>query len=254
MSDIWIGAIVFGLVFGGALFGMFLGRVLPTQHLSPEARDVIRVVMAMLATLSAVVLGLLTSSAIGSLAEKEGELRSSGVQFITLDRNLAAYGPETKGARDLLKQLLTERISQIWPEEGGGNVTLAVLGGGPGIDLVQQKLLGITPQTDGQRWLLSNALQITNTLAVSRWTLIEQIGSRFPWPFFITVVGWLAIIFASFGIFAPRNASMTAAFFVAALSLSGSIFMILEMDQPYGGVVKIPSTSLRIALDQLGRS
>ena len=95
--------IVFALVFGGALFGMFLGRILPNQHLSPEARDVIRIVMAMLATLSAVVLGLLTGSAISSLAEKEGELRSAGVQFIMLDRTLAAYGPETQNARDLLK-------------------------------------------------------------------------------------------------------------------------------------------------------
>src|SRR5436190_18902114 len=124
MSDILVGAIVFGLVFGGAVFGMLLGRILPDQHLSTEARDVIRIVMAMLATLSAVVLGLLTGSAISSLSEKDGELRNAGVQFIVLDRTLAEYGPETKDTRDLLKQLLSARISQIWPEEGG-NVSLA---------------------------------------------------------------------------------------------------------------------------------
>ena len=253
MSDILVGAIVFGLVFGGAVFGMVLGSILPDQHLSSEARDVIRIVMAMLATLSAVVLGLLTGSAINSLAEKEGELRSAGVQFIVLDRTLAEYGPETKDARDLLKQLLSARISQIWPEEGG-NVSLAALGGGAGIELVRRNLFAMSPKTDEQRWLQSTALQITNTIAVSRWTTVEQIGSRFPWPFFIVVVFWLAIIFASFGLFAPRNVSVTAALFVAALGLSGAIFMILEMDQPYRGVVKIPSTSLRIALDQLGRS
>jgi len=129
MSDIMIGVTVFGIIFGAALLGMFLGKVLPNQHLTPEARDVIRIVMGMLATLSAVVLGLLTGSAISSLAEKEGELRNAGVQFIMLDRTLAAYGPETKAARDLLKQTLTRRISQIWPEEGG-NVTLDALGGG----------------------------------------------------------------------------------------------------------------------------
>ncbi len=162
--------------------------------------------MAMLATLSAVVLGLLTGSAISSLAEKDGELRNAGVQFIMLDRTLAAYGPETKDARDLLKQLLAERISQIWPEEG--DVSLTALGGGAGIDLVQRDLFAMSPQTEEQRWLRSNALEITNTLAESRWTTIEQIGSRFPWPFFVTVVVfWLVIIFASFGLFAPRNAA-----------------------------------------------
>ncbi len=254
MSGILIGVIVFGIIFGAALFGMFLGRVLPNQHLSPDARDVIRVTMAMLATLSALVLGLFTGSAMNSLAEKEGELRNAGVQFIVLDRTLASYGPETKEARDLLKQLLSERISQIWPEEGGGTVALGVIGGGTGIDSVQQNILALSPETDAQRWLQSTALQITNTLAVSRWKVVEQIDSRFPWPFFIVVVSWLAIIFASFGLFAPPNASVTAAFFVAALALSGSIFMILEMDQPYDGMIKIPSTSWRIALDQLGRT
>src|SRR4029078_4951270 len=128
MSDILIAVIVFGLIFGGALFGMFLGSVLPDQHLSPEARDVIRIVMAMLATLSAVVLGLLTGSAISSLAEKESELPHAGARFIRLDLTLAEYGPETKNARDLLKQVLAERIGQIWPEEGGG-VSLTALGG-----------------------------------------------------------------------------------------------------------------------------
>ncbi|HYV31374.1 MAG TPA: hypothetical protein VEO53_09745 [Candidatus Binatia bacterium] len=253
MNNLLIGVIVLGVVFGGGLLGMFLSTVLPTQHLSTDARDVIRIVMAMLATLSAVVLGLLTGSAINSLAEKEGELRAAAVQFIMLDRTLAAYGPETKDARKLLKQVLTERMSLMWPEKGGG-VALTALGGGPGIESVQQEVFTMSPQTEKQRWLRSNALDISNTIARSRWTTFEQIGTRFPWPFLIIVVFWLAIIFASFGLFAPRNASMAGALFVAALGLAGAVFMILEMEQPYQGVVKIPSTSLRIALDQLGRS
>jgi len=248
-----LAVIVFGLMFGGALFGMFLGKILPTQHLSTEARDVIRVTMAMLATLTAVVLGLLTGSAISSLAEKEGELRNAGIQFMMLDRTLASYGAETKTTRAALKQLLALRISQIWPEEGG-SVSLAALGSGAGIGVVQESLFALSPQTEGQRWLYSNALEITKAIERSRWTSVEQIGSRFPWPFFVVVVLWLAIIFASFGLFAPRNASVTVAMVVAALGLAGAIFMILEMDQPYSGMVKIPSTSLRIALDQLGQS
>src|SRR5215213_5297869 len=98
MRDLVIGVIVLVVVFGGAILGMFLKIVLPDQQLSTDARDVIRIVMAMLATLSAVVLGLLTNSAISSFAEKEGELRAAAVQFIMLDRTLAAYGPETKDA------------------------------------------------------------------------------------------------------------------------------------------------------------
>jgi hypothetical protein len=253
MKDILIGVAVFAIIFGGALFGMFLGKILPDQHVSNESRDAIRIVMAMLATLSAVVLGLLTGSSMSSLGEKEGELRSAGVQFIMLDRTLAEYGPETAQTRSLLKQLLAERISQIWPEEHGA-VSLTALGSGAGIVMVQRELFALSPQTEQQRWLRSNALEITNAIAESRWTTIEQIGSRFPWAFFIVVVAWLTIIFASFGLYAPRNASVTIALLVAALTLAGPIFMMLEMDQPYGGLVKIPSTSLRVAFDQLGQS
>src|SRR5215217_8181956 len=118
MNDLVIGVVVLAVVFGGALFGMFLKRVLPVQHLNADARDVIRIVMAMLATLAAVVLGLLTTSAISSFAEREGELRAAAVQFILLDRTLAAYGPESNDARKMLKQVLTERISLIWPRKG----------------------------------------------------------------------------------------------------------------------------------------
>jgi hypothetical protein len=253
LSDTLVGVIVFALVFSGALFGMFLGWVLPNQHLSPEARDVIRIVMAMLATLSAVVLGLLTGASINSLAEKEGELRNAGVQFIMLDRNLAAYGPETAEARELLKQLLARRISQIWPGEGG-DVSLAALGAGDGIEIVRKRIFGLTPGTEEQTWLKTHSLEITNAVAQSRWTTIEQIGSRFPWPFLVVVVGWMVVIFASFGLFAPRTLSMTAALFVAAIGIAGAIFMILEVDQPYDGAVKIPSAALRIALDRLGGS
>uniref|UniRef100_A0A5Q5CPI5 DUF4239 domain-containing protein n=1 Tax=Mycobacterium sp. (strain JLS) TaxID=164757 RepID=A0A5Q5CPI5_MYCSJ len=253
MKDILIGVVVFAIIFGGALLGLFLGKILPNQHVGAESRDAIRTIMAMLATLSAVVLGLLTGSSISSLAEKESELRSAGVQFIMLDRTMAEYGPETAKTRALLKQLLAERIGQIWPEEGGP-VSLTALSSGAGINLVQRDLFALSPQTEQQRWLRDNALQMTNSIAESRWTTIEQIGSRFPWAFFMVVVAWLAVIFASFGLFAPRNASVVAALLVAALALAGPIFMMLEMDQPYGGMVKIPSTSLRVALEQLGGS
>ncbi|BBZ20920.1 bestrophin-like domain [Mycolicibacterium gadium] len=253
MKDILIGIVVFAIIFGGSLLGMFLGKILPDPHMSSESRDTIRTIMATLGTLSAVVLGLLTGSSISSLAEKESELRSAGVQFIMLDRTLAEYGPETAPIRALAKDLLAQRISQIWPEEGGA-VSLTPLGSGPGIILVQRDLFELSPQTERQKWLRSNALESTNTIAQSRWTTFEQIGSRFPWAFFVVVVGWLTVIFATFGLFAPRNAIVIAALLVAAIALAGPIFMMLEMDQPYGGLVKIPSTSLRVALDEMGRS
>jgi hypothetical protein len=128
MSALVIGAIVFACVFGGALFGMYLGTVLPKDHLSPDARDVIKVAMAMIATLAALVLGLLIASAKSSFDEKESELRSTAAQVVLLDRTMAEYGAETHEARDLLKQTVAARISQIWQGETGWALFTTVLG------------------------------------------------------------------------------------------------------------------------------
>lgn len=252
MSILAIGAIVFACVFGGALLGMFLQEVLPKEHLSPEARDVIKVSMAMIATLAALVLGLLTASAKSSLDDKQSELRSVAGQVILLDRTMAEYGPETKEVREILKQNVVARLSQIWPEEGA-NVAVGAIGRGAGVETVQQKLLALSPQNDAQRWLQSTALRINGDIASARWTVFQQLGSSIQWPFLVVVVFWLAVIFASFGLFAPRNISVAAALFLAALSVAGSIYLILEMDQPYSGLIKITSAPLRIALVELGQ-
>ena len=96
-------------------------------------------------------------------------------------------------------------------------------------------------------------MQTTSTIAARRWLIAQQIASNLRWPFLVVLIFWLAVIFASFGLFAPRNTIVVAALFVAALSVAGSIFLILEMDQPYGGFIKIRSDPLRSALEQLGR-
>ena len=247
MSTLSIAAIVFACVFGGALFGMFLGAVLPKHHLSPDARDVIKVAMAMIATLAALVLGLLTASAKSSLDEKESQLRSAAAQVVLLDRTMAAYGEETQEARDLLEQIVAARIRQIWPEEDA-TVTPGAIGRGSGIEAVD-----LSPQTDAQRWLQSTALETSGSIAAARWVVLQEIGSSVQWPFMAILVFWLAIIFASFGLFAPRNTSVAVTLFVAALSVAGSIYLILAMDQPYSGPIKISSAPLRTVLEQLGQ-
>ena len=252
MTALGVGAIVFACVFAGALFGMFLGSILPKEHLSDNAKDVIKVTMAMIATLAALVLGLLTASAKSSLDDKENAVKNWAAQVILLDRTLAEYGPETQEARDLLKRTVSMRISQLWPGTGE-TISTEMIGKGQGVEGVQHALLSLTPKTDAQRWLQSTALQTTNTIAASRWLIAQQITSNMRWPFLVVLIFWLAVIFTSFGLFAPRNNVVVAALFVAALSVAGSIFLILEMDQPYGGFIKVRPDPLLSALDQLGR-
>ena len=253
MGPLTLGAVVFACVLGGALFGMYLGRVLPQHHLSDDAKDVIKVSMAMVATMAALVLGLMTSSAKSSLDGKENELRGTAAQVILLDRTLALYGIETGEARDLLKRLVAARMSQLWPEENSGGVAPEVIGADTGIGQLQQKILALSPQNDAQRWFQSTALQISRDIAAAQWSTFELVGSQIHWPFLVIVVFWLAVVFASFGLFAPQNASAVAALCVAALAVAGAIYLILAMDQPYGGLIKISSAPIHAALDHLGR-
>ena len=253
MSTLTISVIVFACVLCGTLLGMYLGRVLPKHHLSDDAKDVIKVSMAMVATLAALVLGLMTASAKSSLDDKESKLRDAAAQIILLDRTMALFGAETQEARDLLKQLVAARVNQIWPEEDADEVAPEAIDTDTGIGLLQQKILALSPQNDAQRWFQSTALQISRDIAAAQWTTFQQVGSRIHWPFLVIVVFWLTIVFASFGLFAPQNTIAVSALCVAALAVAGAIYLILSMDQPYGGLIKISSAPARAALDQLGR-
>jgi len=121
MSALAVGGIVFGCVFGGAVLGMLLGAVLPKHHLSADSKDVIKVAIAMIATLAALVVGLLISSAKSSFDDKDTEMRRMAAQAILLDRTLAEYGPETREIRGRLREMFAMRIAQIWPDESKPN-------------------------------------------------------------------------------------------------------------------------------------
>ena len=253
MSALTVGGVVFVCVFGGALLGMLLNAVLPKHHLSSESKDVIKIAMAMIATLAALVVGLLIASAKSSFDAKDSELKSAAARLVILDRTMAEYGAETAEARELLRQLTAAKIRQAWPEERTGNFDPNAIGQGTGTEAIQGRLLALAPQNDAQRWLRSTALQLSESISEARWLMVEQAGSSIQWPFLTILVFWLAAIFASFGLFAPFNGSVITVLFICALSVAGAIYLIVEMDQPYGGLIKISSVPLHAALDQLGR-
>ena len=253
MNALAIGGLVFALVFAGALLGMYLRAILPEHHLSEDSKDIIRISTAMIATLAALVVGLLIASAKSSFDAKDGALTRSASHFVMLDRTMAQYGPETAEARKLLRQIVVMRLHQVWPEGDGERLDPKAVSEGPGIETIQRKLLDLSPQNDAQRWLRSTALQLTNDIVEVRWSALEQLGGSIPWPFLVIMVFWFAVIFTSFGLFSPLNSSVIISLFVCALSLAGSIYLIVEMNQPYSGFIKLSSAPVLTALDQMGR-
>jgi hypothetical protein len=256
MSPLVIFLIAFVFIFGGTLFGIFLRNILPVHHLSDESKDAVKLGIGMIATLAALVLGLLVASAKGTFDTASTGLRQIGARIILLDRTLAHYGPETMEARELLRRSLAAAIEQIWPEEGGGGAEVLEnkLRRQPErIEAVQDRLHHLTPKTDAQRSLLSRALQVSGDIAEGRWLLIEQMGqSSLPRPFLEILIFWLLIIFATFGLFSPRNTTVIIIFLICALSVAGSLYLIMELDNPYGGLIKVSSVPVRHALALLG--
>ncbi len=253
MNSVTLSLFSFACVFGGAVVGMFLRTILPEAHLSGDSRDTVKVGTAFISTLTALVLGLLIGSAKGTLDAMNTGLTQAGAKVILLDRVLARYGPETRPARDLLRRALAARFETIWPDRNTGLPVPMSLESAAGMESAQEKLGELSPRTDAQRTLLSQALQLSGETAELRWLLFEQRQGSLPGPLLAVLLFWLTIIFASLGLLAPRNAMVVVVLFVCALSASGAIFLILEMSRPLDGLIKASPLPLQSALAILGR-
>jgi len=251
MSPTAFSSIVLVCVFGGAVLGIILRKTLPDHHLSTGSQDVVKLAMGLVATMSALVLGLLISSAKGFYDSQTADLTQISSRIIFLDRVLAHYGPESAEAREKLRDAVSANLDRIWPHERQRSSQI----GAPntGADTLVDKIQALTPKDDRQRALQSQALGMAIDMGQTRWLMYEQEAVSVSKPMLLVLVFWLIAIFISFGLFAPRNATVTVALFVAALSVSGAIFLILEMYTPFGGVIQISSAPLRNALVHLGQ-
>lgn len=236
------------------LIGMFLRSVLPEHHLSDESKDAVKLGIGMIATLAALVLGLLIASAKGHFDTMNSGLTQTGSKIILLDRTMAHYGPETKEARDLLRLSVASAIDQLWPKERTQHKEYKYFNPKTGLKELQERLWQLSPKNETQRYLQSQALQISGSIAEIRWLLTEQQEqSSLPMPFFVMLVFWLVIIFFSFGMLSPPNSTVIAVLLVCSLSAAGALYMILELDHPYGGFIEVSSTPLRNALIYLSQ-
>jgi hypothetical protein len=242
-----------GCIFSGALLGMFLRSRLPDHHLSNDSKDTVKLGAGLLATLSALVLGLLINSAKTSFDTVGSEVTQGAAKLILLDRAMANYGPATGDAREILRRTVASGIAAIWPEDQTAGKGVSAIEWANGLEQVQARLRGLTPATEAQRQLLAQAQQISNDLSQSRWLVIEQMQNALPMPFLVMLLFWLTMLHMSFGLFAPRNATVVLVLVVCALSVSGAIFLILEMSHPLTGIIKVSSAPLLKALEHLGR-
>jgi len=253
MSAWAVGLITLVCVFGGAVLGLYLRTVLPEHHLGEDSKDVVKLVTGLVATLSALVLGLLIASAKTSFDAVNDAFSESAARVLLVDRVLAQYGPETKAVRDLVRRALAQRLQQLFPDEAAPGARTDSLRGSVTLEEIQTRVRALVPGNAAQRELQSRAEQILGDLAQARWMTFERTVSSTPPAFLVVLVSWLAAMFCSFGLFAPRHATAIAALFIGALSVSTAIVMIEEMNHPLDGIIAISPEPLRNALALLGK-
>jgi Protein of unknown function (DUF4239) len=251
MNSTIIATIVFACLFGAGLLGVRVRAMLPENHLNPDTKDAVKVGMGLVATMAALVLGLLVASTKGAYDTQKNEVTQMAAKIVFLDRVLANYGSETAETRDLLRRSVGSAINRMWPDRKISQPAQLDPGATSGeafFNSIQQ----LSPQNDAQRSLKSQAVQVTTDVGQMRWLLFEQTESSISFPMLIVLIGWLAIIFMSVGLFAPPNATVIVALMLSALSVAGAIFLILELDMPFDGVIQISSAPMRNALNHLG--
>lgn len=251
MSPLAISVLVFVCVFGGAVIGMLLRSALPEHHLSAESKSTVNLGIGLVATMAALVLGLVVSSAAGSYFAQRDELNQMSARLVLMDRILAHYGPEADATRRTLRAVVADMLDRMWPEEHRRGTPIApqVKSGDALYDGIQQ----LSPQNDAQRSLKSDAQSVAMDIGRTRWLMFAQQSSPVPTSFVVIVAVWLSIVFASFGLYAPRNATVVIALFLGALSVGGAILLIMELYTPFEGWIRISSAPLRSALEQLGK-
>jgi hypothetical protein len=253
MTSTGVASIIFGCVFAGGLAGLFLHPFLPQGHQTKETQDVVRLGTGMLSVLSSLVLGLLIATAKSSFDTTDHELRGYAAELIQAGQVLDSYGPDAAPVRDLLRRYTERLIRDNWGSEGVRQEVLEDAGAGALLDQAHAAILALGPKNDTQRWLKERALQIAAELVRMRWQLIEGQGNTISPVILAVLVFWIAFIFASFGLNAPRNATVVAAFFVCAFSIAASIYLILEMDRPLDGLIAVAREPMQNALAHLSR-
>lgn len=216
----------FVVVFGRALGGLYLQRHVPSDHRGEESKDIVKLCLGVVGTLAA-------------------------VRVIRIERLLAAYGPEAAEARRILRRHYQAVVEALGARERSQLEQLRRPATRSAIDDTHAAIRALAPRTGAQRELRAQALGFAARANENRWLLELQQHDTFSAPL-VVVVSWLTAIFTGFGRYATRNATVIAVLFVGALSVSGALFLILEMDDPFAGIVRISDAPVRRALDSMG--
>lgn len=246
-------SIVFAVtMLAGAGLGSFARSRLPGHHLDGDTKDLVKVGVAFLATLAALVLGLIVASAKSSFETKTAEVQQAAGKVLQLDSTLRRIGADAEPARAILRTLVAARVAQfrtVIPDEKS---IPAFINAANGMEGLRDSIQRIEPRGERQRAEVAKALHITDEVEEIMSLAVAQSGSSITTPLLVVLMFWFAVITAGWNLFAPPNGTTLAVNILCAMSVASAIFLILEMDRPFGSVIRVSDHPLRAVMSQLG--
>ena len=253
MSALTFALIVFAAQLIGWACGRLVRRRLPPEHLDARTRDSVMLLVGMVATLSALVLGLMISSAKTSFDADKASVIEIAADILLIDNALAQYGQESKAARELLRGFTKGAVNGAFSPDKSEQVLDVTAAPLPQMGRLQQSLLALSPATEAQRWLQARALTLSSELKRARVLFAEHASGSIPPAFLFVLTAWLAMLYIALAIFAPNNLTSTLTSVGGALAFSAAIFLILELDTPFHGLISLSNEPLVKTLELLGR-
>jgi len=248
MSSLAITAIVLACVLAGSLLGMWLGCRLPEPHQSAASHDAVKLATGMLSVLAALVLGLLIAGVKNSFDTTDTQIRQFAATLILLNQTLADYGRETAEPRAMLRNYTARALADNWPEDKAAPIKMEDVEAGKLLNNVRAAVLDLPSGSPRRDTLRADAVSLVEDALKTRWLLIERAESSIQPLFLEILIAWITLIFISFGYTAPRNATVATSFFLSAAALAACIFLIVEMDTPFEGLLTVSSMPMRNAL------
>lgn len=253
MGAVFIALGVLGCSYASALLGMFVNGKTSDRRFDTGSRDAMKLVMGLVGTTVALVLGLLVASANAIQHQHDNQLKELSADIVLLDQTLQLYGPDAQTARLGMHDVVRRTHEAIRPPTGVRPEALSAPAAQDAARDAVAQLAGLTATTDAQRLLRGRALQQADSIAKSRLLISHSLAKPVPWPFLGVLVFWVSVLFFGFGLLARFSATVAAALFMGAFSVSGAIFLILDMSEPYGGLIRISDEPLRGAIAQFKR-
>jgi hypothetical protein len=250
MSSAEIALVTFLCTFGGALVGMVLHVRLPDHHLDGKSTDVVKLVMGLIATMSALVLGLLIATSQSTYNGQSGNVQSLAANTLEIDRMAQLYGEQTAELRDLLRQTIVAEHDRIWSRSEVDIDKLKSFDARVGNGMILN-LANLAPDTEARRFAKSEILQLMSNSAKIRLLMSEQVDNAVPWPFLAILIAWVSMLFMGFGMLARLNATVLTVLFVGAISISGAIFLVMDLGTPYSGLIRLSDAPVVDAIARL---